>query len=178
MLARNRAYLLPALVAPGLICLMAAARAQQPNAPAPAQQSAAQVTGTGWRVDCNNNGKALDCRAYSEAAQGEKRQVISSLSVRYAAEAKKPVIIVQVPLGILVSEPVSVGVDGDAAERIVIETRTLAGCFAGSAVTDALIAKMRTGKEVKIVFDNTYRQPLTVTMPLAGFAVAYDKVKG
>jgi invasion protein IalB len=180
MLACNRAYLLPALVAPALLGLAAAASAQQPNAPAPApaQQSAPQVTGSGWRVDCNNNGKALDCRAYSEAVQGEKRQIISSLSVRYAAEVKKSLIIVQVPLGILVSEPVSVGVDGDAGERIVIETCTPAGCFAGSAVPDALIAKMRTGKEVKIVFANMNRQPLTVTMPLAGFAVAYDKIKG
>src|ERR1019366_4531795 len=151
---------------------------QQPNAPAPAQQSAAPVTGTGWRVDCNNNGSALDCRAYSEAAQGERRQIVSSVSVRYAADAKKPVIIVQVPLGILVSEPVSVSVDNDLPVRIVIETCTPAGCFAGSAVTDTLIAKMRTGKKIKIVFDNVNRQPLTVIMPLAGFAVAYDKVKG
>jgi len=45
-------------------------------------------------------------------------------------------------------------------------------------VPDALIAKMRTGKEVKIVFNNVNHQPLTVTMPLAGFGVAYDKVKG
>ena len=97
---------------------------------------------------------------------------------QYVAEEKKPVIIVQVPLGILVSEAVALSVDGDQPQRIVIETCTPAGCFAGSVVPDALIAKMRTGKEIKIVFSNVARQPLTVTMPLSGFAVAYDKVKG
>jgi invasion protein IalB len=178
MLSWNRAFIGPAIAALGLNGLVATAQAQQqPNGPASAQQGA-PVTGSGWRVDCNNNGKTLDCRAYNEAVQGERRQIVSSISVRYAAEEKKPVMIVQVPLGILVSEAVSVSVDGDKPDRIVIETCTPAGCFAGSAVTDALIAKMRTGKEIKIVFDNVNRQPLTVTMPLAGFGVAYDKIKG
>jgi len=179
MLPLSRAFVCSVVVALGLGGLIATAPAQQPNAPAPAQQPpGVPVTGSGWRVDCNNTGKALDCRAYNEVAQGDRRQIVSSISVRYAAEEKKPVIIVQVPLGILVSEAVAVSVDGDQPQRIVIETCTPAGCFAGSVVPDALIAKMRTGKEVKIVFNNVNHQPLTVTMPLAGFGVAYDKVKG
>jgi hypothetical protein len=36
---------------------------------------------------------------------------------------------------------------------------------------------MQTGKQLRIVFQNGEKQAVTVTMPLAGFALAYDKVK-
>lgn len=51
-------------------------------------------------------------------------------------------------------------------------------CFAGSTVPDAMIAAMRSGKQLKIVFYNANEQAITVTLPLAGFALAYDKIKG
>lgn len=36
---------------------------------------------------------------------------------------------------------------------------------------------MRSGRQIRIVFQNANKQAITVTMPLAGFVVAYDKVK-
>jgi invasion protein IalB len=169
MLLWNSALIYPAIIALAMSGRIAIVQAQKSDVPA---------TGSGWRVDCNNNGKALDCRAFIDAVQRDKPQIIVSISVRYVAEAKKPVMIVQVPLGILVTEALAVSVDSDQPDRFVIETCTPAGCFAGSAISDALIAKMRAGKEVKIVFDNVNRKPITVTMPLVGFGVAYDKIKG
>jgi invasion protein IalB len=149
-----------------------------PTAHADAQQKAkTPASGSSWRVECANNGKALDCRVLAEVVERDSRQIITSLTIRYPAATKKPVVMMQVPLGVLVTEPVSLQVDNDKAESTKIQTCTKAGCFAGSPVSDTMIAAMRGGKELKIVFYNVNKQPVTVTLPLAGFSLAYDKIK-
>lgn len=145
-------------------------------ASAQAQHSNVAATGSGWQVECTSNRKALDCRAFAEVVQRDNKKVIISLTVRYPAETKKPVMMIQVPLGILVSEAIAVSVDNNQPQNTPVQTCTQAGCFAGSAMPASLIAAMRNGKELKIVFENVNKQPVTVTMPLAGFALAYDKI--
>jgi invasion protein IalB len=142
------------------------------------QKTTVQATGSDWRVECTNSGKMLDCRAYAQVVQRDNKHIITSLTVRYPAETKKPVMMVQTPLGILVSEPVSISVDSAEPEHAKIQTCTQACCFAGSAIPDALLAAMRSGKQLKIAFANSNKQTITVTLPLAGFALAYDKIKG
>jgi invasion protein IalB len=156
-------------IAIGLCCIAASAAAQEANVPA---------NRSNWRVECANSGKALDCRAYVNIVERNTHQTITSLIVRYSAETRKPVLMVQVPLGILVSEPVSLQVDDGKPENTRVQTCTKAGCFAGEPVPDDMIAAMHGGKQFKVVFYNIKKQPVTVTIPLAGFALAYDKIKG
>jgi len=168
------------LSAATLTCFLFAAptmaqQAQQPQQAQQAQQT--QASGTDWRVECGNDGKALDCRAFMEVFQRDNRQLVIVFAVRYPTDTKKPVLMIQVPLGILVTEPITIAVDTNQPERAVIQTCTQAGCFAGSPASDALIASMRTGKQLKVTFANINKQPVAVTLPLAGFALAYDKIK-
>jgi invasion protein IalB len=166
-----------AVLAAVLVAFLAAALASP--AMAQQQQPAAPVAaGTDWRVECTNNGKALDCRAYLDVVQRDNNQVITSVTVRYPTETKKPVMMVQLPLGILVSEAVAIGVDAGQPERSTVQTCTQQGCFVGAPLPDAFINAMRTGKQLKIVFYNVNKQPVTVTISLNGFVLAYDKVKG
>jgi invasion protein IalB len=145
--------------------------------PALAQKTDVPASASSWRVECSNNGKALDCRAVAEVVQRDNHQIITALTIRYPAATKKPVMMVQVPLGVLVSEAVTLQVDGGKSEQAKVQTCTKAGCFAGSPVPDAMIAAMRGGKQIKVVFYNVNKQPVTVTLPLAGFGLAYDKIK-
>lgn len=178
MLACNATRLFSALVTVGIICLVSPAGAQQQqdsaNAPTPPPMA---VGSTGWRVECGNTGQALECRTFIDAVDSNKRQVIGSISMRYSADTKKTVIGIQLPLGILVTQPVAVSVDAAPPENFAIETCKPQGCFAGSPISDATIAKMRTGKEIKLVFYNVNKQPITLSMPLAGFALAFDKTR-
>lgn len=131
-----------------------------------------------WRVECTNNAKALDCKAFLEVVAKNNRQIITAFTVRYPAETKKPVMMLQLPLGILLSKTVSVAVDDGRPQRSAVQTCTQTGCFVGAPIPNALINAMLTGKQLKIVFYNANRQPVTVTISLAGFALAYNKVKG
>lgn len=157
-----------ALIALCVVVCASGAAAQERSIPASA--------GQGWRVECANDGKTLDCRAEAQVVQRENNQLIAALTVRVPAETKKPVMMVQVPLGISVNAPVSVAVEG-ASESLVIQTCTQAGCYAGGPVTDAMIAALRSKTQVRIVFQNLDKQAVTVTLPLAGFPAAYDKLK-
>jgi invasion protein IalB len=152
-------------------------QAQPAAAPAPSTASVASDGGTGWRVECANDGKALDCRAINRVSQRDNQQLIASVSVRIPPETKKPVVTVQVPLGIQICQQVSVHVDDRAPERYPIQTCTPTGCLSGAPVSDALLGALRSGRALKVAFHSLNNQTVTVTMPLSGFGLAYDKIK-
>jgi invasion protein IalB len=168
--------LLPAVLPAGVID--AAAQAQNPPAappPPPAQQHTEQ--GSNWRVECANDGKVLDCRAIFQVTQRDNNQLIAAVAIRVPPDTKKPVILIQLPLGIQVAEAVTVRVDEAQPEKFGVQTCTQAGCLVGAPIGDGLLAAMRTGRELKVAFSNLNKQTVTVTMALAGFGLAYDKIK-
>lgn len=142
-----------------------------------AESEKVPATGSDWRVECTNNLKTLDCRAFLEVVQKNNNQVVTAFTVRYPTETKKPVMMLQLPLGILVSESVLLDVDGIQPERAAVQTCTPVGCFVGATMPEALIHAMLTGKQLKIIFYDANKQRVTVTLPLAGFALAYNKIK-
>jgi invasion protein IalB len=144
---------------------------------AAAQERNVPVTsGAGWRVECTNGGKSLDCRAVAQIVQQDNNQLVAALVVRVPPETKKPVMMLQLPLGISVNAPVSLAAGG-ASQSLTIQTCTPAGCFAGAPVTQAMIGALRSQTQLRIVFENLDKGAVTVSLPLAGFSAAYDKVK-
>src|SRR6266436_2854702 len=67
-----------------------------------------------------------------------------------APDGKSAAMVITLPLGLNLTEPVLVKVDNDAAERQSIQTCTNVGCFVAMTLTDKLIAAMRTGSDLKI----------------------------
>ncbi len=153
----------------GSIVLIAAAAhsapAQAPDGPA------------AWRVECTGDGKTLDCRAVQQVFQRETRQLVLSAVVRPAADAKTGAMVLTLPLGLNLTEPVAVKVDNGAVERQPIQTCTNVGCFVAMTLTDKMIAAMRTGSELKITVQDANKKPIDMSLPLLGFGVAFDKAK-
>jgi invasion protein IalB len=139
-------------------------------------QATAAASG-GWRLECTNEGKALDCRAFLQAVQRDSNQVVTGVTIRVPPETKKPVMMIQLPLGILVAEPMSIRVDQGNPERLAIQTCTPSGCYAGSPLSDKLLEAMRSGKQLIIAFQNNNKQTVSVDLPLAGFTPVYEKLK-
>ena len=147
------------------------------SAPAPNTASLPSDGGSGWRVECANDGKALDCRAINRVSHRETRELVAAVALRIPPDIKKPVVTIQLPLGIQVSEQVTLRGDDGQPERYPIQTCTQTGCLAGAPASDALLGALRGGRELKVAFHSLANQTITVTMPLAGFALAWDKVK-
>jgi invasion protein IalB len=152
---------------------LAAAQAQA----APAQQSEAAAPPAAWRVECSGDGKTLECRAIQQVFQRETRQLLVSLAVKPAADGKSAAMIVQLPLGLNLTEPVGVRVDNGTAERQAIQTCTNVGCFVAMTLTDKLLAAMRTGGDLKIAMQDASKKPVEIGLPLLGFGLAFDKAK-
>ena len=153
----------------GSIVLIAAAAhaapAQAPDGPA------------AWRVECTGDGKTLDCRAVQQVFQRETRQLVLSAVVRPAADAKTGAMVLTLPLGLNLTEPVTIKVDNGAAERQPIQTCTNVGCFVALTLPDKMIAAMRTGADLKITVQDANKKPIDMSLPLLGFGVAFDKAK-
>jgi len=149
----------------------AAAEPQQNTASLPSDG------GSGWRVECANDGKQLDCRTINRVLQRDTQQLIAAVAVRIPPDTRKPVLAIQLPLGIQVTEGVTVRIDDRQTEHYPVQTCTQSGCIVGAPLGDALVGAMRGGRELKVAFHNLTNQTITVTMPLGGFALAHDKIK-
>src|SRR5260221_8921172 len=93
-----------------LVASLIAASSQLATAQAPDGPPAA------WRVECSGDGKTLDCRAVQQVYQRETRQLLVQVVVRPAADGKTGAMILQLPLGLNLTEPITVKVDNGPPE--------------------------------------------------------------
>jgi invasion protein IalB len=157
--------------------LTQAAAAQTPPPP-----TAGQVTITGWRVECDSQAAGLNCRVTDQAAQQSTNLVVAGLGVTLASDTKKPVLTIQVPLQLAVSDPITVSSE-NVSQPYPPLTCDRPGCFARAPITDGLLAKMVSSKQpLKIVYNvvnptTLAKQTITVQLPLDGFAASLAKIK-
>ena len=130
-----------------------------------------------WRVECGSDGKALDCRAVQQLFQRETRQLVLAMLVRKAPDPKAAAVTIQLPLGLSLTEPVVMKVDNGQPERQPIQTCTNVGCFVTFTATDKLVAAMRAGTELKITIQDANKKTIDLSVPLLGFALAFDKAR-
>lgn len=146
------------------------ARAQQP-------QQAPESPPAAWRVECTGDGKTLDCRAVQQVFHRESRQLLVSVAVRPSSDGKSGAMLMTLPLGLNLTQPVLVKVDNGSPERQAIQTCTNIGCFVAMTLNDKLIAAMRTGSDLKITVQDANKKPIEMSLPLLGFGLAFDKAK-
>jgi invasion protein IalB len=134
-------------------------------------------TPAAWRVECTGDGKSLECRAIQQIFQRDTRQLVASVAVRFAPEAKAGVMSILLPLGLNLTEPVLIKVDNGPPERQPIQTCNNSGCLVTLTANDKLLAAMRTGTDLKLTVQDASKKPIEMSLPLLGFGIAYDKTK-
>ena len=131
-----------------------------------------------WVVSCDNNRGKLDCRAGQSVFIKSTGQRLLSVAVRVPADTKKPVLILQVPLGVYLPAGASLQIGKDEAKTLPFKGCDRSGCVAEYAINETEIAAMTKGSDLTISVQNQNQQPaFTVTVPVTGFAAAYAKVK-
>ena len=143
----------------------------------PLSAQAPETPVAAWRVECTGDGKSLECRAIQQIFQRDTRQLVASVAARFDPQAKAGVMSILLPLGLNLTEPVLIKVDGGPPERQPIQTCNNAGCLVTMTAPDKLLAAMRTGTDLKLTVQDASKKAIELSLPLLGFGIAYDKTK-
>lgn len=130
---------------------------------------------TEWRVECGNNGKTLDCQIDNRVVQQNGGQLVG-ITIHPLADPRKAYVVVQLPLGIPLQMPVQLGVDAGQPVSLPIETCLAQGCIAAATLSDEFVAAARKGAGLRLSFGATNTRSVVMTVPLQGFAVAYEYI--
>jgi hypothetical protein len=68
-------------------------------------------------------------------------------------------------------------VDDGKSIDLPIQTCENRGCYASFPVSPEMLAALRSGKQLKILFQDLAKETITIPMALNDFTAAYDKIK-
>ncbi len=104
-------------------------------------------------------------------------QLIVLINIRVPSDTHTPVAAVQLPLGLNLPGGARLQVDDGKTTDMQIQTCENRGCYAGTPIAPELLAAMRSGKQLKVLFQNLAKETITIPLSLTDFAAAYDKIK-
>jgi invasion protein IalB len=153
-------------------------KARPQSQPAPTQAPAQPApTQPGWVVVCANSQSGLDCRAGQSLRLDNRGQAVVNVAVRVPADTKKPVILLQLPLGLYLPAGVSLQIGKDAAKALPFQSCDQGGCVAEYPVTEEELAAMLKGADLTVSAQNRNKQPFKLNVSVAGFPAAYAKIR-
>jgi len=159
------------------------AQTLQPKQPQPAPAGAptaapeAAAPQPTWMVNCTNVPGGFDCRASQTLYVKKTGQRLLTLVVRTAPDAKKPVMLIQVPLGIYLPAGVTVQIGKEAGKGLPLQSCNQEGCLTEYSVTDAELATKQQDSDLTVLVQDLNKKPVTLSVPGLGFAAAYSKMK-
>ena len=99
------------------------------------------------------------------------------VNIRVSGDTRAPVALLQLPLGLNLAVGAKLQVDEGKAMDLQIQTCEARGCYASTPIAPELLATLRSGKQLKLSFQNLAKESITIPMPLTDFATAYDKIR-
>jgi invasion protein IalB len=160
----------------------AADTAATPAAPAtpPAEAAPANTPPQpGWAVRCSSISRSapLECAMEQTAVLSKTGQLIALVNIRVPSDTHAPVALVQLPLGLNLPGGAKLQVDDGKATDLQIQTCEARGCYASTPISPEFLTVLKSGKELKVSFQNLGKENITIPMPLTDFAAGYDKIK-
>jgi len=133
----------------------------------------------GWIARCSSASRntPLECAVEETAVLTKTGQLIILVNIRVPSDTHAPVALVQLPLGLSLPSGAKLQVDDGKIIDLQIQTCENRGCYASTPIAPDLLTAMRSGKQLKVAFQNLTKETITIPMPLADFASAYDKIK-
>jgi invasion protein IalB len=133
----------------------------------------------GWAARCTSASRdaPLECSIEQTAVLSNTGQLIILVNIRLPSDTHSPVALVQLPLGLNLPAGAKLQVDDGKTIDLQIQTCENRGCYASTPIAPELLAALRSGKQLKISFQNLGKETITIPLPLADFAAGYDKIK-
>jgi len=153
--------------------------AQAAPSPTPTAQADAAAAPPGWIARCTSLSRdaPLECAIEQTAVLTKTGQLIVLINIRVAADTRTPIAVIQLPLGLNLPAGAKLQVDDGKTADLQIQTCEQRGCYANSPIPADMLAAMKSGKQLKVSFQNLGKETITIPMPLTDFAAAYDKIK-
>jgi invasion protein IalB len=148
--------------------------------PAPAAAEGANTSAPpGWVARCSSASRSssLECAIEQSAVLTKTGQLIVLVNVRVPAETRAPIALVQLPLGLNLPAGAKIQVDDGKTSELQIQTCEARGCYANLPISPDVLAALKSGKQLKVSFQNLAKETISIPMPLADFAAAYEKIK-
>ncbi len=158
----------------------AKSKSAAPAAAAPQADHPAPVPAPpGWAARCNSASRdaPLECAIEQTAVLSKTGQLIVLINIRVPSDTHVPLATVQLPLGLNLPGGAKFQVDDGKATDLQIQTCEARGCYAAAVIAPDELAALRSGKQLKLSFQNLAKETITIPMPLTDFAAAYDKIK-
>jgi invasion protein IalB len=145
----------------------------------PAAGSAPAAPPPGWAVRCSSVSRdaPLECAIEQTAVLTKTGQLIVLVSIRVPGDTHTPVALVQLPLGLNLPAGAKLQVDDGKAIDLQIQTCENRGCYASTPIAPDMLAALKSGKQLKVSFQDMAKETIAIPIPLADFAAAYDKIK-
>lgn len=150
------------------------------QAPPPAESAPANTPApSGWAARCTSASREapLECAIEQTAVLSKTGQLIVLVNIRVPSDTHAPVALVQLPLGLNLPVGAKFQVDDSKGIDLQIQTCENRGCYASTSIAPDLLAALKSGKQLKVSFQNLGKETITIPLPLADFAAAYDKIK-
>jgi invasion protein IalB len=159
----------------------AAQTAPAPAATPPAETSppANAAPPPGWAARCSSASRdaPLECAIEESAVLSKTGQLIVQVNIRVPSDTHTPAVLLQLPLGLNLPVGAKLQVDDGKTADLQIQTCEAAGCYASVPIAPDFLAAMKSGKQLKVMFQTFKKETIAIPLPLADFATAYDKIK-
>ncbi|WP_083991913.1 invasion associated locus B family protein [Bradyrhizobium embrapense] len=148
-------------------------------APAAPQGDAASPNNTGWVARCTSASREapLECAMEQTAVLTKTGQLIVLVNIRVPGDTRTPVALIQLPLGLNLPVGAKLQVDDGKAVDVPIQTCEARGCYINAPIAPDVLTQLKSGKQLKVSFQNLGKETISIPMPLADFATVYDKIK-
>jgi invasion protein IalB len=151
-----------------------------PAATPPAESAPANAPAPpGWIARCTSASRdaPLECAIEQTAVLTKTGQLIVLINIRVPSDTHTPVALIQLPLGLNLPVGAKLQVDDGKTADLQVQTCEARGCYTNTPISPELLAALKSGKQLKISFQNLAKETITIPMPLADFPAAYDKIK-
>jgi invasion protein IalB len=170
----------PAQAAPAPSAPAAPAQAAPAAAtPAPAIPPQNQARVSGWVSRCVTNARAAapECVTEQNMVLVSSGQAVMTVVIRIAPENRAPQLQVQLPHGTYLPAGVKLRTDTGVGLDLAFQMCDARGCFTGNPITPELLAALKTAKRLDASVQNMGRETQLLSMPMDGFAAAYERVQ-
>lgn len=147
--------------------------------PSPSGTAASPPAAPGWAVRCSSASREapLECVTEQSAVFTKTGQVVVVFVIRVPGDTRAPNAFVQLPLGLNLQSGAKFQIDEGKMIDLPIQTCENRGCYANAAITPELVMALKSGKQLKVSFQDLAKETITIPMPLNDFAAAFDKIK-